>query len=204
VASLGLLPQDGRMRDEIRAQLAPDGQKVIGLFGELKHKKGIPFWLGALRDTGLMDRVGLLVVGKWIDDEMSRIISDPVLTPQSVHIPFSDRDRLPGLYKACDFVALPSLFEGMPNVLLEAMALEVVPIVSDAGAMGEVVKDGETGFVFRAEDRSAAAEATARALGLSDSRRKAMGIRARDCVLTNYSFEQEAETLKRILLKEYS
>jgi glycosyltransferase involved in cell wall biosynthesis len=72
-----------------------------------------------------------------------------------MHVPFSSRKRLPGLYKACDFVALPSHFDGMPNVLLEAMALGVVPIVSDAGAMGDIVEDGRTGFVFPADDRQA-------------------------------------------------
>ena len=202
VSALELLPRDRRLQDEIRARLTTRGRKIIGLFGELKHKKGVAFWLGALRDTGLLGRVGLLVVGRWLDDETSQIIDDPVLAPESVHIPFSNRDRLPGFYTACDFVALPSLFEGMPNVLLEAMALGVVPIVSDAGAMGEVVRDGETGFVFPSEDRYAAAEATARALSMNDSRRKAMGERARDFVISNFSVEREAEVLKLMLLTQ--
>jgi glycogen(starch) synthase len=198
--SLKLLPSDDRVRDEVRERLVDNGQKVIGLFGELKEKKGVPLWLGALRDTGLMDRAGLLFVGKWIDAEISQILEDPVLAPRNIHIPFSSRDKLPGLYGACDFVAVPSLFDGMPNVLLEAMALEVVPIVSDAGAMAQMVADGETGFVFQAGDRRAAAEATARALRLSESERKAMGKRAGEYVLANYSMDKEAETLKRILL----
>lgn len=44
-------------------------------------------------------------------------------------------------------LVLPSRFEGMPLVLLEAMALAKIAIVSDAGGNAELITDGETGFV---------------------------------------------------------
>lgn len=202
VAALELLPRDRKLQAEIRSQLNLGGRRVVGLFGELKPKKGIPFWLGALRDGGLMDRVALLIVGKWIDEELVQILEDPHLAPPSMHLPFSDRDKLPGLYTACDFVALPSLFDGMPNVLLESMALGVVPIVSDAGAMGEVVVHGETGFVFPAEDRRGAARSTAQALELDDLQRTVVANRARDFVVSNFSVEREIQALREIFLSK--
>jgi glycosyltransferase involved in cell wall biosynthesis len=110
---------------------------------------------------------------------------------------------LPGLYKACDFVALPSHFDGMPNVLLEAMALGVVPIVSDAGAMGEIVEDGLTGFVFPADDRRGAAEATARALRLNAAEQAVMARRASDSVSEKFSLEREANALCEVLLSDW-
>lgn len=202
-AGLELLPRDEAVRSEIRSQLATDGRSIVGLFGELKYKKGVPFWLGAIREAGLIDRVALLVVGKWVDEETRAILNDPQLAPPSIHLPFSSRNRLPGLYKACDFVALPSLFDGMPNVLLEAMALGVLPIVSDAGAMGEIVEDGRTGFVFPADDRRAAAEATARALGVNADSRAVMAKRAADSVSERFSLERETDALCEVLLSEW-
>ncbi|MEW5725265.1 MAG: glycosyltransferase family 4 protein [Thermodesulfobacteriota bacterium] len=194
-----LLPADEALRDETRAKLSADGRAVIGLFGELKYKKGVAFWLGALRDAGLTGRVALLLVGRRLDEETRQVLDDPVLSPPSLRLPFADPDRLAGLYAACDFVALPSLWEGLPNVLLEAMACGVPPLVSEAGAMGRLVQDGVTGFVFPVLDRAKAAQATARALDLDPSERAAMGRRARRFIAENYSLEKETEALLDLL-----
>ncbi len=193
----GLLPPDRERRALTRQTLALEGRRVVGIFGELKFKKRIPLWIGALRDAGLLDRVGLLIVGR-IEEETRQILQDPVLAPRSLFIPFCPRENLPGLYGACDFIAIPSLFDGMPNVLLEAMASRVVPIVSDAGGMKEVVIPGQTGFIFPAEDRAAAGRVTAQALSLSDEELAAMGDRARDHVIKHFSLAEEIARLEEI------
>ncbi len=194
VGSWDLLPDDRRIRDELREELAVGGRRVAGLFGEMKFKKRAPLWLGALRDGGLVDKVGLLVVGR-IDEETRQILDDPTLSPKSHRMRFHGREKMPALYAACDFVALPSLFGGMPNVLLEAMAAGVVPIASDAGAMGQVIIDGENGFLFPAEDRDAASKATARALGLSDEELSSMSERARAHVASKFTVERELDEI---------
>ena len=50
-----------------------------------------------------------------------------------------DDARLDKLYSACDALILPTRFEGMPTVVLEAMARAKPIIVSDVGASGELV-----------------------------------------------------------------
>lgn len=194
-----LLPADRARRDEIRGLLrAEPGVRVVGLYGELKAKKRIPFWLEAVRDAGLMDRIRLLVVGT-LDEATASILDDPYISPRSVRLPFCPPDELAGLYAAADFVAIPSMFEGMPNVLLEAMACGVVPIVSDAGAMREVIEDGANGFLFAAEDRAAAGAATARALALPDDDLAAMAARAKAYVAAEYSPARELDTLWNLI-----
>ena len=160
-----------------------------------------PLWLGALRDAGLLDRVGLLVVGR-LDEESVQILDDPVLSPLNRRMPFCPQDMLPGLYAACDFVAIPSLFDGMPNVLLEAMASGAVPIVSDAGAMGDIIENGRTGFLFPAEDRSLAAKAAAQALSLTDTELEAMSERVKRFVEQEFTIERELDALCDVLLRE--
>ena len=158
----------------------------------------MPLFLAALRDAGLVPRAGLLIVGR-MDEETRQILADPAIAPLSHAIPFSPPEKLPGLYAACDFVALPSLFEGMPNVLLEAMASGCVPIVSDAGAMGDIVGDGKTGFVFPAENRDAAARAAARAFALDDKKLAAMSKRAKELIRKEFSPEKETDALMELL-----
>jgi glycosyltransferase involved in cell wall biosynthesis len=194
-----LLPTDSARRDEVRGLLdARECVRVFGLFGELKAKKRIPFWLEAVRDAGLLEQIRLLAVGT-LDAPTAAILDDPAIAPRSVRIPFCPPDQLAGLYAAADFVAIPSMYEGMPNVLLEAMACGVPPVASDAGAMREVIADGETGFLFACENRDDAGRATARALALSDAGLAAMSTRVREHVASAYSPERELDTLCELM-----
>jgi glycosyltransferase involved in cell wall biosynthesis len=193
-----LLPADLRRREEVRSLLKAAERRVVGLFGDLKAKKRIPFWLEAVRDRRLLPRLSLLVVGN-LDEDTSRLLDDPALAPRSLRLPFCAPSELAGLYSACDYIAIPSGFDGMPNVLLEAMACGVAPIVSDAGAMGEVIREGETGFVFTAENRDAAGAATERALDLGESELRAMSDRVRRDVAEQFTVEREVGVLQRML-----
>jgi len=194
-----LLPTDSARRDEVRGLLdAREGVRVFGLFGELKAKKRIPFWLEAVRDAGLLEQIRLLAVGT-LDAPTAAILDDPAIAPRSVRIPFCPPDQLAGLYAAADFVAIPSMYEGMPNVLLEAMACGVPPVASDAGAMREVIADGETGFLFASENRDEAGRATARALALSDGELSTMSTGVREHVASAYSLERELDTLCELM-----
>jgi glycosyltransferase involved in cell wall biosynthesis len=193
-----LLAGDVRRRDEIRALAGGGARRIFGLFGELKFKKRIPFWLEAARDAGLLGRMGLVVAGQ-LDGETAQILDDAAIAPRSVRLPFLPQEELPALYAACDFVAIPSAFDGMPNVLLEAAACGAAPLVSDAGAMAEVVEDGVTGLVFRAEDREAAGAATRRAVEMGPEELAAMSAAVKARIRERFSLEREMETLMNLL-----
>jgi glycogen synthase len=196
-----LLPRDAATRVEILENPLVQGRTIIGLFGELKFKKGLAYLLSALREGNLLDRVALLIVGNRIDDEACQVLNDPVLAPPRVVHPPVEQDKLPGLYAACDFVALPSLYDGMPNVLLEAMAMGVIPLVSDGGGLKDVVIHGENGFVFSARNREHAAAVMATALAISPAQRESMSRKARDHISLNYSVEAEIDNLRRIFTR---
>lgn len=57
------------------------------------------------------------------------------------------RDDVPSLMSACDAVVLPSHYEGLPNVVLEAMLAGKPVVATDAPGTTEVVVDGETGIL---------------------------------------------------------
>lgn len=78
-----------------------------------------------------------------------------------------DMDLLPGvadprpLYARADVVALSSVNEGMPNVLLEAMACGLACVGTAVGGVAEVIRSGRTGFVVAKKDPPALAGALA-------------------------------------------
>jgi glycosyltransferase involved in cell wall biosynthesis len=193
-----LLDADLRRRDEVRSLLQGDSRRIFGLFGELKFKKRIPFWLEAVRDAGLLASIALLVVGN-ADEETARILNDPAIAPRSMRLPFCPPDELAALYSACDFIAIPSAFEGMPNVLLEAMACGAPPVASNAGAMASVVDNGITGFLFAAENRDEAGRATRLAVELPRAELDAMSARARATVAERFTPAAELDALTRLI-----
>lgn len=56
-------------------------------------------------------------------------------------------DNIPSLLKYCDAMVLPSLFEGLPVVLLEALAVGCPPICSPVGGVPDIVKSGYNGLL---------------------------------------------------------
>lgn len=69
------------------------------------------------------------------------------------------RDDVPQLLAAADLLVLPSRYEGLPNVVLEAMAYRKPVVATAAPGTTEVVRDGETGLLVPVDDVNALARA---------------------------------------------
>lgn len=151
------LPSDRRRAAAWRAANVGEGRVVLGLFGDLKPKKGIETLLEAIADAGLGARLHLLLAGQPPEGFLERVPAECA----STILPAMPRtDLIPSLL-ACDAVALPSLYEGFPNLLLESAALGVPLLASDAGAAG-VLQEGEHGALFRAGEVADCARALGR------------------------------------------
>ena len=178
-----LLPHDRAEAARYRA----DGKRVLGMFGQLKQKKGVRFFLDALERSGLADRFQLLLVGD----------VDPALGVEA--LPFRDRlDMLP-LYAACDLVVVPSFYDGLPNVVLEAAALGVPLLTSNAGGMADLLVDGENAIVFEAGDAHDCRRAITAAASLDDAALRALGARAQAAVVEHFNVEKEAQRYVEVL-----
>jgi glycosyltransferase involved in cell wall biosynthesis len=149
-ASWRLLPEDERRGQALRtAHVAPE-RRLIGLFGQLKQKKGALFFLEALAASRLADRFHLLVVGD-VEPAVEQWLRAHEPTLPVTVLPFCDRLELLPHYAAVDLVAIPSFYDGMPNVLLEAAALGRPLLTSDAGGMPDLL-DQDSALLFPAGD----------------------------------------------------
>ena len=83
--------------------------------------------------------------------------------------------------------------EGVPTVILEAMACGVPVVATDVGAVAEVVDDGVTGFVVPPLRPQALADATLRLLGDPDLRAR-MSLAAREQAVARFDVEVCADT----------
>lgn len=75
-------------------------------------------------------------------------------------------DDMPSLMAATDAMILPSLWEGLPMSLLEALATGCVPVCSAVGGMADVIRDGDNGLLIPSTDEESIFKALKRAVSL--------------------------------------
>jgi glycosyltransferase involved in cell wall biosynthesis len=100
------------------------------------------------------------------------------------------RRDIPRLLQALDVFLLPSLREGLPLALLEAMAAARPAIASGVGGIPEVVGDSGCALLVDPHDRQTLAHALERIRRMSPEARAAMGASARERAVTNFSAER--------------
>jgi glycosyltransferase involved in cell wall biosynthesis len=131
-------------KDVLRRKLGMAGGKVYGIFaGKLEYRKGITFLLEAIEG---IDATGfqMIVIGSGSLEPMVR------RHPGVCYLGY--RDNSAEYMKASDFLVLPSLYEGLPNVVLEAMAVGTPVIAASVSGVPEIIEHMETGLLVEPED----------------------------------------------------
>jgi glycogen synthase len=185
------LPSDRTRADAWRAAEVPAGRRVLGLFGQLKRKKGGEFFLDALRRSGRAGDVHVLLSG-WIDPDVEAWLAEHGDGISVSVLPFADRYELIPRYLACDVVVLPSFYDGMPNVMVEAAALGVPLMASRVGGMADWLEDDRTALLFEAGDGSGCGWAIERAVAWPRERLQALGAAARELAARELDHRVEA------------
>lgn len=182
----------------LRAIGAPEGAAVVGATGRLAKQKGFDVLLEAFdRVRRDCPQAFLVIAGEGHERaDLARRIKRLGLAG-CVSMPGFVED-MNSFYSALSLFALPSRFEGMPNVLLEAMAAGLPVVASDVSGVGELVEDGITGCLVPAENSGRLAEVISDLLG-SKERRKALGARARETVKAEFSVERMVGQLEALL-----
>ena len=185
-------------RDKVLlAEINYHGEALLGFVGELRAKKGTHFVLDAFRTVHAARPAKLLLIGsmRGADRMLLRLFlrENPTLRPDIHVIPYTaDRALLSRYYNLLDLVLSPSLWDGMPNSVLEAMACGRVVLASDAGGIRDVITHGENGYLLGLHELERLGEGC---LELLDADTKAIGPAARAYMLANFTPEAEMERL---------
>lgn len=103
------------------------------------------------------------------------------------------------LLQSADALILPSRWEGMPNVLMEAMAAGLPCVATPVGAVTEMLQDGR-GILTEGTDPGALAEAMQKSMSLTIEERQEMGRRAQAYIQQECSPEAVIERWEQVLL----
>jgi glycosyltransferase involved in cell wall biosynthesis len=155
----------------------PDGAFVVGCTGRYRPHKGLHILVEAMRHLPERLPIHLLLIGDMEAPAFRKQIERSPAAPR-IHLAGYRKDA-PALQSACQAAILPALRrEGLPKVIIEAMAYGVPPIVTDSGGSPELIEDGISGIVVPPGDPEAIAQAIIR-LYENPEARKVMGQQAR-------------------------
>jgi len=168
-----------------------DGNKVIGMVARLDLQKGFEYLLRAARELCAdFPALKVVIVGEGPDRQAIESMLQRFGLQSNVILAGQHSD-MPGIYAAVDIFVLPSLNEGLPMTILEAMAASRPVIATRVGATPKVIKDGETGLLVDPADVDGLRNALARLLVDSDLCRR-LGSAGHDWVSRNYTSEAMA------------
>jgi glycosyltransferase involved in cell wall biosynthesis len=153
-------------RAEARAEFGiPRGAKAIGLAVRLTEQKGITFLLNALPAVArAFPDVVLVVAGEGPAEAALKSEAEALGVAGRVRFVGPRRD-VPVLLKALDAYVLPSVWEGLPMVLLEAMAAGCPIVATSVGGVPSALEDGRNGLLVPPRDPAELATAITRMLG---------------------------------------
>lgn len=176
----------------------PDGARVIGTVGRVAPEKNQVILVRALA-ADLGEALHLVVIGDGPETPaLGRAVAEAGAGP-FVHLPGA-RSDVHRLLPALDVFALPSLTEGLPLSILEAMAAGLPVVASSVGGLPDVVGEGETGYLVPPGDAAALREKLV-ALARDPAAAAAMGARARALAVARHSLEAVSDAYMQLYLQ---
>ena len=195
-----VLPSLRQQAQALKTRL-PSGRRVIGLIGELKTKKGAAFFLETLLLSGLAETVHLLIIGELEPELAQQLEGEQTNLSNNLsvsHIPFLERHQLVPYYLACDCLAIPSFYDGTPNVLLEAGALGVPILAANTGGMKDILAHGQNALLFPPGDTHSLRELLNLVAHIEHGELTMLAKRFQTDIANHYTHQHEAQAYAAI------
>jgi glycosyltransferase involved in cell wall biosynthesis len=180
--------QRQRSVEEAKRQLGFNPERLlIGAVGRLAAEKDFPSLIRAV-DRLFRDgrNVELMLVGEGDERGPLETLVDQLKLTDRVHF-LGHRTDLIGLYEAMDAFVLSSRREGLPNVVLEAMAMEVPVIATRIAGLPKLIEHETSGLLVEPEDTEGLTAALGQLLADPD-RRRTLAAAGRRTIEQRYSF----------------
>ena len=183
---------------KIRKQV-DERENLVGYIGRLSEEKGVLNFVKAIPKV-IKEKKDLefLIGGDGpLRDEIEKYISKENLNDKVKLAGWIPHDELPDYLNELKLVVLPSYTEGLPNLMLEAMACGTPVLATPVGAIPDVIKGGETGFILENNSPECIAENVIRVLNHPSLDEIVKN--ARELVEKEFTYEATVERYKKAL-----
>ena len=185
-------------REEARRTLAlPSTIPIVLFVGNLVPIKGLQFLLRAIAHLHFYG-LQLFLVGDGEERTLLAALAQQLGISTVCHfVGFRPHDEVSVWLSAADCLVLPSLSEGMPTILVEAMFSQTPIVATSVGGVPEVIEHNRSGLLVAAGDADALAAAIARVLTQPQAASQ-MAKNASDRAVNNLTWETNAREMVRI------
>ena len=130
-------------------------------------------------------------------EELKELIVKRNLSSQISLIGSVDREKVKEFYKNSSLMVLPSISEGLARVIFESQVASCPVLVTDAPGMGDIVIDGQTGYMFESNNLESLSEKIAY---IKDNYEEVSAVakNAKNFILTNYSEDNFKFSFKKL------
>ncbi len=163
------------------------GDLLVGAVGRLDKQKGFSTLIEAMARLKQTD-LRCVILGEGPERSHLEALIRKHELEKHVRL-YGERPDIAGWLSAFDIACLPSLWEGLPNSLLEAMALGLPVIASAVDGVPEVVENGKTGALVPPASPAALAKAL-KELAENPERRAALGAAAHAAILEKFTLRR--------------
>ncbi|MCL0087920.1 glycosyltransferase [Dehalococcoidia bacterium] len=172
---------------------------LIGYIGGLGEAKGVLNFVKAIPAISRRKSDLEFLIGGdgYLRDEIEEYLENENLNDKVALGKWIPHNELPNYMNELKLLVLPSYTEGLPNIMLEAMACGTPVLATSVGAIPDVIKDGETGFIMENNSPECIAENVIRALNHLNLGQTAQNARA--LVEREYTYEKAVERYRSIL-----
>lgn len=187
-------------RDEVRRDLGVRGGWLWIAVGRLEEAKNYPLLVRAFARVRAVHPAHTLAI---VGEGSQRAQVEAAIAAAGVQDActlLGQRADVPRLLAAADAFVLASSFEGMPNVVMEALGAGLPVVATDVGGVRELVDDGRTGFVVPAGDEDALAAAMLEMAALPAEQRQAFGAGGQQAMREQFAPAVIHEAWERLLL----
>lgn len=158
----------------------------VGRFNEQKDYPNLFKAIKILKDNSIIEKVKFYIAGDGdLRPQLEKTIEDFGINNNIVLL--GKRSDIPDLLNQADFFVLSSRHEGLPTVVIEAMACETFVVATDCGGSAEIL--GETGILVPIQNSEALAKGLEQAMSLTEDQIRNNGKLARERVEKLFSLE---------------
>ena len=191
------LPENVKPVDVKQLHGFSNESKIIFSAGRLDAQKGFDLLIevAALAKSNHPEwKIVIAGEGK-LKEELHKKSTELQVSDMAHFIGFSD--QIPSLLQASDIFALPSRYEGMPNALLEAMAMGKASVATSVNGAPELVEDGISGYLVESENVTQLHDRIEQLLA-DDPLRETMGFAARKRVKDHFTIDRMIDQLEKL------
>ena len=166
-----------------------DENKTIGIIGRIAYEKGHAYFLKAIVEViKVFPKLKCLIVGEGpLKREVEELSKELGILQNCIFT--GVRYDIPEILSILNVLVLSSLAEGLPTVILEAMAARCPVVATRVGGIPELIKDNKTGLLVEPKDFLALAEAIINLLQ-DNKKAKEMAYTSRHVAEDNFTVEQ--------------